>query len=54
MNYDELDKEIERTLERNQAAIQRANRRSERLTRAAERSNAVLERAFTRLRQSIR
>lgn len=54
MTYEELDKEIEITLKRNRAAIQRARKRSERLARAAERSELTLERAFKRLRQSLR
>jgi hypothetical protein len=54
MTPDELNKEIDRLLRRNQAAIQRARKRSERLTRTAERSDPALERALNQLRQSVR
>jgi hypothetical protein len=54
MTPEELNKEIARVLRQNQAAIQRARKRSERLTRTAERSDPALERALERLRQSVR
>lgn len=54
MTYEELDKEIERVLKWNRAAIQRAGKRSQRLIRAAERSEPALERALERLRQNVR
>lgn len=54
MNYEELDKQIERTLKRNQMMIQRARERSERFTRTAELLDPALERALERLRQSVR
>lgn len=54
MTHEELDKEIERTLKRNRAAIQRAGKRAERLIRAAERSEPAFERALEKLRQSVR
>lgn len=54
MTHQELDRHIERTLRRNEAAIQRARTRSEQLVRIAERSDPALERALERLRQSVR
>lgn len=54
MTHAELDKQAERLLKRNEAAIQRARNRSERLIRIAERSDPALERALERLRQSVR
>lgn len=54
MTRAELDKEVERLLRRNQAAIQRARKRSERLARTAKRSDPALERALERLRQTVR
>lgn len=54
MTYEELDRQIERTLRRNHLMIQRARERSERFTRTAERLDPALERALERLRQSVR
>jgi hypothetical protein len=54
MTYEELDKQVERILKRNQLVIQRAKSRSERFTRTAERLDPALERALERLRQSVR
>lgn len=54
MTHEELNKEIERTLKRNRAAIQRAGQRSQRLIRAAERSEPAVERALEKLRQGVR
>lgn len=54
MTYDELDRQAEKILRRNQLMIQRARERSERFTRTAERLDPALERALERLRQAVR
>jgi len=54
MTYDNLDRQIERILKRNQLVIQRAEQRSERFTRVAARLDPALERALATLRQSVR
>jgi len=54
MTHEELNREIERTLKRNRVAIQRAGKRSQRLIRAAERSEPAVERALEKLRQGAR
>lgn len=51
MRSDELNKRIERTLKRNRALIEQAQRRGERLDRAAARSVRVIDRAMRHLRQ---
>jgi len=51
MTSEQLNKRVERTLKRNQAAIKQANNRSQRLNRAAERSTMVVDRAVRKLRQ---
>jgi hypothetical protein len=51
MAQEQIDKRVERTLQRNQAAVKQANNRGQRLSRAAERSTNVLDRAFKQLRQ---
>jgi hypothetical protein len=53
MTHEDLDKQIEGTLKRNQAAIRRA-KRPQRLIRIAERSDPALERALEKLRQNVR
>jgi hypothetical protein len=53
MTKDELDKRVERTLRLNREAIERANRRGEKLNREAERSAVILDRAFRQLRQNL-
>jgi hypothetical protein len=54
MTHAELDRQIELTLRRNNAALQRANKRSGRLIRAAEKFDPAFDRALERLRQSAR
>lgn len=54
MTHEELDRQIERTLKRNNAAIQRARKRSGRLIRTAERFDPAFDRALEKLRQSVR
>ena len=54
MTQVELNKQIERTLKRNNAAIQRARKRSGSLIRAAEKFDPAFDRALERLRQSVR
>lgn len=51
MTPEQLNKRIERTLKRNQAAVKQANNRAGRLNRAAERSTYVVDRAVRQLRQ---
>jgi hypothetical protein len=51
MTPEQLTKRVERTLKRNQAAVKQANNRGQRLSRAAERSNVVVDRAIRRLRE---
>jgi hypothetical protein len=51
MTSEQLNKRVERTLKRNQAAIKQANSRSQRLNRAAERSTFVVDQAVRKLRQ---
>jgi hypothetical protein len=54
MTHQELDRQVEKTLKRNQEAIQRARTTSGRLIRIAKRSDPALERALERLRQGVR
>ena len=54
MTHAELDKQIELTLRRNNAALQRASKRSGRLIRAAERFDPAFDRALEKLRQAVR
>lgn len=51
MAQEQINKRVERTLKRNQAAVKQANNRGQRLNRAAERSSVVIDRAFKQLRQ---
>ncbi|HWN73592.1 MAG TPA: hypothetical protein VNN15_07295 [Solirubrobacterales bacterium] len=51
MTQDELDRQIEETLKRNRAAIERARKHSGKLIRAAERFDPAFDRALERLRQ---
>lgn len=51
MTPEQINKRVEQTLKRNQAAVKQANNRGQRLNRAAERSAPVLDRAFRKLRQ---
>jgi hypothetical protein len=51
MTQKELDKQIERTLRRNRAAIERARKHSGSLIRTAERIDPAFDRALERLRQ---
>ncbi len=51
MTPEQLNKQVERTLKRNRAAIQQASSRGQRLRRAAERSTYVIDRAMRQLRQ---
>ncbi len=51
MAQEQINKRVERTLKRNQAAVKQANNRGQRLSRAAERSTPVIDRAFKQLRQ---
>lgn len=50
MTQEQLNKRVERTLKRNQAAIKQAANRGQRLHRAAERSTYVVDRAMRQLR----
>lgn len=54
MTHAELDKQIELTLRRNNAALQRASERSGKLIRAAEKFDPAFDRALERLRQGVR
>jgi hypothetical protein len=54
MTHTELDRQIELTLRRNNAALQRASKRSGRLIRAAEKFDPAFDRALKRLRQGAR
>lgn len=54
MTDEQLDKRVERTLRRNEVAIKRARSRSLSLSRLAELSEPILERAFRELRRGIR
>jgi predicted DNA-binding protein (UPF0278 family) len=49
----QLNKRIERTLKRNQAAIRRASTRTERLNQAAERSTPDADKALRQLREGV-
>lgn len=51
MTQEQIDKRVEQTLKRNQAAVKQANNRGQRLHRAAEQSALVIDRAFKQLRQ---
>lgn len=51
MTHEQIHERVERTLERNQAAVKQTRSRSQRLSRAAERSASILDRAFKQLRQ---
>jgi hypothetical protein len=51
MEHEQINKRVERTLKRNQAAVKQADSRGQRLRRAAERSTSVTDRAFRQLRQ---
>jgi hypothetical protein len=51
MTHEELERKIEMTLRENQAAIQRARKRSGSLVRAAERFDPAFDRALEKLRQ---
>jgi hypothetical protein len=54
MTHAELNRQIELTLKRNRAALQRASKRSGRLIRAAEKYDPAFDRALERLRQGVR
>lgn len=54
MTHAELDRKIEITLRENQAAIQRARKRSGSLIRTAERFDPAFDRAIERLRKYVR
>jgi hypothetical protein len=54
MTHQELERQVERTLKRNQEAIQRVRTSSGRLIRAAEKFDPAFDRALERLRQSAR
>jgi hypothetical protein len=54
MSDEQLDRRVERTLKRNAAAIKRARSRSQSLSRLAELSEPILDRAFRELRRGIR
>ncbi|HWO82235.1 MAG TPA: hypothetical protein VNM38_00395 [Solirubrobacterales bacterium] len=54
MTHAELDRQIEQTLRRNNAALQRASKRSGRLIRAAEKLDPAFDRALEQLRQGVR
>jgi len=51
MTHQELDKQIERTLRQNRAAIRRVRKRSDSLIRAAERLDPAFDRAIEKLRR---
>lgn len=51
MSQEQINRRVEQTLKRNQAAIKQANNRGQRLNRVAERSATVIDRAFKQLRQ---
>jgi hypothetical protein len=53
MTDEQLDKWVERTLRRNKAAVKRARSRSQSLSRLAEQSTPILDRAFRQLRRGI-
>jgi hypothetical protein len=50
MTQEQLNKQVERTLKRNEAAIKRVRSRGQRLQRAAERSTLIVDRAVRQLR----
>lgn len=50
MTLEQLNRQVERTLKRNEAAIKRASGRGQRLQRAAERSTYIVDRAMRQLR----
>ena len=54
MTHAELDRQIELILRRNNAALERAGKRSGRLIRAAEKCDPAFDRALERLRQGVR
>jgi hypothetical protein len=54
MTQAELHRQIELTLRRNSAALQRASKQSGRLIRAAEKLDPAFDRALEKLRQSAR
>jgi hypothetical protein len=54
MIHAELDRQIELTLRRNNAALQRASKHSGRLIRVAEKFDPAFDRALERLRQGTR
>lgn len=54
MTHQELDKQIERILRQNQAAIRRVRERSDSLIRNAERFDPAFDRAVERLRKYAR
>lgn len=54
MTYEQIHTRVERTLRRNRAAIRRANASAQGLSRLAEQSQPVVDRAFRELRQAIK
>lgn len=54
MTHAQLERQVERTLKRNQEAIQRAKTSSGSLIRVAERFDPAFDRALEKLRQGVR
>lgn len=54
MTHQELERQVERTLKRNQEAIQRVRTSSGSLIRTAEKFDPAFDRALERLRQGAR
>lgn len=52
MTADQRSKRIERTLKRNESAVERANRRTDRLQETARQSSGAADRALRHLREN--